>query len=140
MALFLTATYLYSPRWILTITRSILLFHLLPSPILLVLPDHHPWKFLACQTLKSHFSTSRRELRKIYLHILHTRMRSSTTPSTTSSTLLEGHETLGKFSAPNVAPNTATPLLNCILVTVLHVLSSGCNSRNLMRKGTPQGI
>ena len=33
-----------------TITRSIPLFHLLQSPILLVLQDHHPWQFLACWT------------------------------------------------------------------------------------------
>ena len=102
-----TPTCLYSPKQILTTTRLTLLCCLLQLPTHLVPQDHLPCQFQACLTLKSPSSTSKRKAREIYLHIPHSRVRSTMTPS----------KALWTFLTPNSAPNTETPLLNYFSVS-----------------------
>ena len=85
---------------------------LLPSPIICMpcpARSHSP-HIWACLILKSPSSMSRREPRETYWHILHSRVTSTTTPSTAPSIPLQRHKALGTFSTPNSAPSTVTSL------------------------------
>ena len=92
---------------------------LLPSPITQTLcPTRSPFMVISGMSdSKSPSSPSRREPREIYLDIPHSRVRSTTTPSITPSTLLQGHKTLSTFSTTNSVPSTVTPLFNCFSVS-----------------------